>query len=84
MHRATIGELIVTEERDDSLGRHVSVAKLMEPGTGRLAEDLPPLRDVRLVRMGSDYMSLTGFERVRIGMDERDIEYAQSWILEPE
>jgi len=74
-HQATIGDLRVEEVRDESLGRYVRVARVVDVRRPRDPDLLPALLDPSLVAMSPLAFTLSGFERI----GERD--YAQSWLV---
>jgi hypothetical protein len=70
-----VGDLRVEEVRDESLGRYVRMARVVDVRRPRDPDLLPALLDPSLVAMSPLAFTLSGFERV----DERD--YAQSWLV---
>jgi len=70
-----VGDLRVEEVRDDSLGRYVRMARVVDVRRPRDPDLLPVLLDPSLVAMSPLAFTLSGFERV----DDRD--YAQSWLV---
>jgi len=81
LHRATryVGQLTVTEERDELLHRTCRVARVIDDFR-RPTNVLPPLFDATLLWMSNDQMVLTGFERDdSIGSIT---DYAQTWLCE--
>jgi hypothetical protein len=73
--RVLAGDLRVEELRDETLRRHVRVARLVDRARPRDPDRLPPLYDVTLPAMSPQAFTLTGFERIE-GTD-----YAQSWLI---
>ena len=67
---ALLGELSIDWEDSDVHRRRMRLARFGYAGTTLL----PPLRDVRVVRMMGNDLTLTGFEQIE------DREYAQSWF----
>ena len=74
-HEPVVGDLRVEEVRDEVLGRHVRMARVVDVRRPRDPDWLPALLDPALVAMSPLAFTLSGFERV----DERD--YAQSWLV---
>src|SRR5262245_50995579 len=72
---AVVGDLRVEEMRDESLGRYVRMARVIDFRRPRDPDMLPALLDPSLVAMSPLAFTLSGFERV----DDRD--YAQSWLV---
>lgn len=72
-----VGELLVVEHTDASLGRMVRVAQLRNPTRPREGNLLPPLRDVQLLWVAPPGMTLAGFERIAV--DKTMTDFAQSW-----
>ena len=70
-----IGDLRVEEVRDETLGRYVRIARVVDVRAPRDPDLLPALLDPSLIAMSPLAFSLSGFERV----DGRD--YAQSWLV---
>ena len=70
------GALSIREEPDPVRNRHVRVA--------RIGDALPPLYDATVVTVGSDFLVITGFERIQRDVVSQTVEYAQSWFLEAE
>ena len=76
------GRLAVREEHDKERQRMVRVARL-EVAAAHKAEAPPPLYDVMLLGCTSEWLSLTGFERVIAGSLPGETTFAQSWWLTP-
>ena len=70
-----VGDLRVEELRDETLHRHVRVARLVDRTRPRDPDRLPPLYDIILPAMSPQAFTLAGFERIE-GTD-----YAQSWLV---
>lgn len=83
MFPAIRGDLEVFDSVDAHLRRATRIARLLDPTTGNPLPAPPPLHDVVLLCVRSDYLTLSGIERVQDGLAERCYEYAQSWILTP-
>lgn len=81
MHRPVRGSLSVEDRQDPVLNRSTRTARILDPRTGNPVEGLPPLHDATLVCVRSDYLSITGFERIRDPLADREYEYAQTWVL---
>lgn len=73
------GELLVFEQRDDSLNRYTRMAKLINPATSA-ERDVPQLRDVQLVGMTRDVISLSGIERIEDIAISKVEYFAQTWL----
>lgn len=73
------GELLISEERDPVLNRYTRIAKLINPTT-HAALDVPPLRDVQIVGLTRDVMSLSGIERIEDITILKIEDFAQSWL----
>jgi hypothetical protein len=70
-----VGDLRVEEARDETLGRYVRMARVVDPGQPKAPDLLPTLRDPVLIAMSPLAFTLSGLERVR------DQDYAQSWLV---
>ncbi|MBW8832739.1 MAG: hypothetical protein JF606_25745 [Burkholderiales bacterium] len=79
VRRGLRGSLVVREEPDPERQRMVRVARFHEPSITQTA--VPPLFDVVLLGCTSEWMSLTGFERIVGGSLQDPTFYAQSWWL---
>jgi len=81
LHRATrmVGEMTITEQRDDVLHRISRVARVID-FQRRPIDLLPPLFDATLLWMSNDQLAVTGFERVDTTGDFTD--FAQTWLCE--
>lgn len=73
------GELLVFEQRDDLLNRYTRMAKLIDPRTSAQL-DVPVLRDVQLVGMTRDVISLSGIERIEDVAISKIEDFAQTWL----
>jgi hypothetical protein len=58
-----VGEMTITEQRDDVLHRISRVARVID-FQRRPIDLLPPLFDATLLWMSNDQLAVTGFERV--------------------
>jgi len=74
---AAMGDLRVEQVFDEELRRYLRVARVVNVGRTRDADELPPLYEPLLVAMSPAAFSLAGFERV----DGAD--FAQSWLVSP-
>ena len=72
---AEIGDLRVEQLYDETLNRHLRIARLVDPLRPVHVERLPTLHDPVLVAMSPEAFTLAGFERVD------GVEYAQSWLV---
>lgn len=81
MLRPVRADLVVRDVPDRELHRTTRLACLRDPGTLVALEHPRPLYDVTLLCVDSDYMTLTGFERVFDELAQREYHYAQSWLL---
>jgi hypothetical protein len=79
--RAVIGDLYVTEEKDEELSRTIRVANILDPKS--FAPILPPLLDPVLIAVKPDWWTLSGWERQADGHSAKAQAFAQSWILIP-
>jgi len=80
MHSAIRADLRIADEPDAAWHRSTRVARLYDPATHTpLAH--PPLYDVTLICVASEYLILSGIERIRDDLLDREIAYAQSWML---
>jgi hypothetical protein len=70
-----IGDLRVEEVRDESLGRYVRMARVLDMAQSKAPDLLPTLRDPVLIAMSPLAFTLSGLERVG------DQDYAQSWLV---
>jgi len=69
---AAMGDLRVEQVFDEELRRYLRVARVVNVGRTRDADELPPLYEPLLVAMSPAAFSLAGFERVD-GADFRAI-----------
>ena len=74
------GSLTVREEHDPERQRMVRVARFHVPSSTPQNE-VPALFDVVLLRCTSEWISLSGIERIAGGTLQEPISYAQSWWL---
>lgn len=81
MRKAVRGELHVADVYDGILNRWTRVATLLNPVSKAPMPEPPQIYDVTLLAVRSDYLTLTGFERVWDGMSEREYDYAQTWVV---
>lgn len=81
MLRPVRAQLSVVDEMDPHLNRATRVARLSDPATGEPLASLGELRDAVLVCVRSDYLTISGVERVLDAPGGRVIEYAQTWML---
>jgi len=81
LHRAmrVVGEMTITEQRDDVLHRISRVARVID-FQRRPMDLLPPLFDATLLWMSNDQLALTGFERDDTTGTATD--FAQTWLCE--
>ena len=70
-----IGDLRVEQLYDETLRRHVRIARLLNPRRLKDPYELPTLYDPVLLAMSPQAFSLTGFERIE------GVAYAQSWLV---
>lgn len=79
--RPTAGDLLVSEMTRTAFGRALRIAQLLHPTRPYAAPELlPQLFDVQLIRIQKDELVLTGFERVQI--DEKFVDFAQTWLAQ--
>lgn len=69
------GDLRVEECFDETLRRHVRIARLIAPLRPRDPDELPVLHDPMLLAMSPQAFTLAGFERVD------GVDFAQSWLV---
>ena len=69
------GDLRVEQCFDETLNRHLRLARLINPLRPRHPDELPALLDPTLLAMSPQAFTLTGFERI-----ER-VDFAQSWLV---
>ena len=75
----TVGELRVEEFVKSAFGRTVKVARLMHPDRPlSVPELLPPLFDVKLLKMENNFLVLAGIERE--STEGQITDYAQTWL----
>ena len=74
-----VGEMTITEQRDDLLHRISRVARVID-FQRRPIDLLPPLFDATLLWMSNDQLAVTGFERVDTTGDFTD--FARTWLCE--
>lgn len=72
---AAVGDLRVEQLYDDTLNRHIRIARLVNPLNQVHPEQLPTLYDPVLLAMSPQAFTLTGFERIE------GVDYAQSWLV---
>ena len=73
-----VGELLLTEHRDDLLRRTTRVATLTGIGDAKSAELLPALYDATVVWIAPQGLVLSGTERIALE-DGRRAELGQAW-----
>lgn len=81
--RHPVGALQVTQEYLPDLHRHSLVAKLLPPVPNQGTEPIPPLYDVILLHWNCDLITLAGFERVEDEKGLKQMDCAQTWLLQP-
>lgn len=74
------GHLSIDEQPDPVLNRTVRVATLLDTKT-LLPLDIPALIDPMILKAAKSFMVLTGIERIHDPLQNKDFEYAQSWVL---
>lgn len=79
VQRGLRGRLIVCEEHDPERQRMVRVARFHTQSSSTAT--VPPLFDVVLLGCTSEWISLTGIERMTPGPLQDLTSYAQSWWL---
>jgi hypothetical protein len=72
---AAVGDLRVEQLYDETLNRHVRIARLLKPLRPVNPEQLPTLHDPVILAMSPQAFTLTGFERIE------GVDYAQSWLV---
>lgn len=81
---ATPGHIVIRDYRDEIGNRWMRKASLLDPITGRDVEGVPPLLDAAVIRWETDYLVITGFERVRPNeIVDRFYDYQQTWYITP-
>ncbi len=70
-----VADMEVDECFDEQTRRYLRTARLFQHGSGVPVALKHKLYDARLIGMGRDQLSLTGFERVD------GVEYVQSWLV---
>jgi hypothetical protein len=70
-----IGDLRVEQLYDETLNRHLRVARLVNALRPVDPEQLPTLHEPVLIAMSPEAFTLAGFERID------GVEYAQSWLV---
>lgn len=81
---AILGRVVIRDYRDDIGNRWMRKALLLDPMTGREVDGFPPLLDATVIRWESDYIVITGFERIQPnGLVERLFDYQQTWYITP-
>lgn len=73
--KAAVGDLRVEQLYDETLNRHVRIARLTNPLSQVRPERLPNLYDPILLAISLQVFTLTGFERIK------GVDYAQSWLV---
>lgn len=81
--RPLVGHLEIRDFKDEVGHRWTRRATLIDPATCKQIDALPPLLDVIVIRIESDYMMLTGFERILNPFENRFYDYQQSWYVTP-
>lgn len=74
------GHLAIDEQPDPVLNRTVRVATLLDTKT-LLPLDIPALIDPTILKAAKSFMVLAGIERIHDPLQNKDFEYAQSWVL---
>jgi hypothetical protein len=69
------GDLRVEQCFDETLNRHLRLARLIDPRRPREPDQLPALYDPALVAMSPQAFTLAGFERID------GVDFAQSWLV---
>ena len=80
---ATTGNLVIADYHDDIGRRWMRRATLLDQSTGRPIETIPPLLDASIVAVARDYMTITGFERIKNPFEDRFYDYQQTWYVTP-
>jgi hypothetical protein len=75
---AVAGDMRVEQCWDETLRRHLRVARLHDTLRPRESADVPTLFDAALLAMSPQAFTLTGFERVD------GIDFVQSWLVRTE
>ena len=75
------GVLTIYQNHVPWLNRHVLVAQLIHPETGRLIDGVAPLYDASILRATGSEWILTGFERITNQSMMKEFDYAQTWIV---
>jgi len=70
-----IGDLRVEQRFDETLNRHLRIAKLVNALRPVDPEQLPTLHEPVLIAMSPEAFTLAGFERID------GVDYAQSWLV---
>ena len=72
-----VGDLRVEQLYDETLHRHIRIARVLNTLRPKDPDELPTLYDPVLLAMSPQAFSLTGFERIE------GVDYAQSWLVMP-
>ena len=70
-----IGDLRVEQLFDETLKRHLRIARLVNALRPVAPEQLPTLHEPVLIAMSPEAFTLAGFERID------GVDYAQSWLV---
>lgn len=77
-----IGELLFLDELSRFSQRGTRIAKRLDPATREPCDAVPCLYDVVMIAVRDRAMTLSGIEWLQDAMDVREVEYAQSWLVE--
>ena len=70
-----VGDLRVEQLYDETLRRHVRIARVLNSLRPKNPDELPTLFDPVLLAMSPQAFTLTGFERIE------GVDFAQSWLV---
>lgn len=79
--RAVQGRLVIRDFQDPLGLRWLRRAVLEDPSTGKELNSPPALLDASVVRWETDYLVITGFERLPADIGERLFDFQQSWYV---
>jgi len=81
MPSAIRADVLIADETDPAWHRSTRVARLYDPDSRKPLAHPSPLYDVTIISASGDYLVLAGLERTRDDLLDREIAYAQSWLL---
>lgn len=78
---AITGNLVIADFHDDIGRRWMRRAQVLDAATCQPIDTIPPLLDATIVVVTRDYMTITGFERIKNPFEDRFYDYQQTWYV---